>query len=127
LRCNLRLLSVPIARQVVELGAFEEREKQMSRLKIVGAVLFFAISFALAGQTAALAQEAVQEPGMESFYYPNADVTNGGAHTGNAYAYWGGGRPYDANVYAGDQVVVDETYPARRPRASVRHRASMQH
>jgi hypothetical protein len=29
----------------------------------------------------ALAQEAIQEPGMFAFYYPNLDVLNGGAPT----------------------------------------------
>ena len=97
----------------------------MSKLSIIGTVLIFG----LAGQSAVLGQEAVQEPGMEAFYYPNADVTNSGVYAGNAnsYAYYSGGRPYDANAYAGDQVVVDETYPARRPRSSARHHSSMQH
>ena len=38
----------------------------------------------------AFAQEAIQEPGAFSFYYPNLDVLNGGAPTP---AYWMEGMP----------------------------------
>jgi hypothetical protein len=94
----------------------------MSKFRIVGAVLFFG----LAGQPAAFAQEAVQEPGMEAFYYPNADVTRSGAYAGNAYARWGD-HPYDANAYYDDQVGVNNAYSRRRPAARVYDRSNLQH
>ena len=42
-----------------------------------------AAAMVLSALTAApvFAQAAIQEPGMLSFYYPNLDVLNGGAHT----------------------------------------------
>ncbi|WP_027583094.1 hypothetical protein [Bradyrhizobium sp. Ai1a-2] len=46
-----------------------------------------------------LAQQAIQEPGLQAFYHPNSDVLNSGASGGNrlvndasAYAAMEGGR-----------------------------------
>jgi hypothetical protein len=49
----------------------------MTRFKILSAAAVLSLMFA----TPVFAQEAIQEPGMFSFYYPNNDVLNGGRPT----------------------------------------------
>jgi hypothetical protein len=49
----------------------------MTRFKILGAAAILSLTFA----TPVFAQEAIQEPGMFAFYYPNNDVLNGGRPT----------------------------------------------
>ncbi|SIO17685.1 hypothetical protein SAMN05443247_02567 [Bradyrhizobium erythrophlei] len=49
----------------------------MTRFNILGAAAILSLMFA----TPVFAQEAIQEPGMFAFYYPNNDVLNGGRPT----------------------------------------------
>ena len=49
----------------------------MARFNILGAAAMLSLMFA----TPVFAQEAIQEPGMFAFYYPNNDVLNGGRPT----------------------------------------------
>jgi hypothetical protein len=52
-------------------------EEAMTRFKILGAAAMLSLAFA----TPVFAQEAIQEPGLYAFYYPNNDVLNGGRPT----------------------------------------------
>lgn len=73
----------------------------------------------LAAPLPALAQAAVSEPGMVSFYHPDADILHAGM---GAYGYSAPpayGPPHDANAYAGGGVVVDSY---GRPGRVVHHR-----
>ena len=94
----------------------------MSKLAMAGAMLL-----ALAAPLPAFAQAAVGEPGMVSFYHPNADIL----HTGMGAQGYGRGygappayaaSPYEANAYAGG-LGVDQAYPARRASRPIHHRS----
>jgi hypothetical protein len=84
----------------------------MSKLKFAGAALIFILAIPFA----ACAQEAVQEPGMESFYHPNADVLNAGTYYGNPYAA-SAYAPYEANA----AMAAQDPEPYRRSGAPKRH------
>jgi len=94
----------------------------MSKLAMAGAMLL-----ALAAPLPAFAQAAVGEPGMVSFYHPNADIL----HTGMGAQGYGQGygappayaaSPYEANAYAGGPA-VNQAYRARRPSRPIHHRS----
>jgi hypothetical protein len=86
-----------------------EKEKQMSKPAMVGAVLL-----ALAAPLPAFAQAAVSEPGMASFYHPNADILHSGIGGQSYRAPLANAPPYAANAYAGGPA-GDQAYAGRRP------------
>jgi hypothetical protein len=95
-----------------------DKEKQMTKLAIAGA----AALLALAAPLPVFAQAAVGEPGMVSFYHPNADILHtgeGGYGYGAPPAY---APPYEANAYMGGPV-VEEAYPYQRAHRPVHHRS----
>ncbi len=49
----------------------------MTRFKVFSTAVMLSLMFA----TPVFAQEAIQEPGLFAFYYPNHDVLNGGQPT----------------------------------------------
>jgi hypothetical protein len=96
----------------------QQKEKQMTKLAIAGAAMLFA----LAAPLPVFAQAAVSEPGMVSFYHPNADILHAGP---GAYGYGAPpayAPPYEANAYVGGPV-VDQAYPVRRSGRPVHHRS----
>jgi hypothetical protein len=96
-----------------------DKEKQMTKLAIAGA----AALLALASPLPVFAQAAVGEPGMVSFYHPNADILHtgeGGYGYGAPPAY---APPYEANAYMGGPVVQEEAYPYQRAHRPVHHRS----
>ena len=90
----------------------------MTKLAIGGAAMLFA----LAAPLPVFGQAAVSEPGMVSFYHPNADILHAGP---GAYGYGAPpayAPPYQAHAYVGGPV-AEETYPYRRANRSVHHRS----
>jgi hypothetical protein len=81
----------------------------MSKAAMVGAVLLV-----LAAPLPAFAQAAVSEPGMASFYHPNADILHSEMGGQGYRAPPANAPPYAANAYAGGPA-ADQAYPARRP------------
>src|ERR1700743_597899 len=95
------------------------KEKKMSRLATLGA----AAILALAAPLPVFAQAAVSEPGMVSFYHPNADILHAGM---SAYGYRGApgnASPYGAHAYMGGPIVVQEAYPHQRSRPPTHYRS----
>lgn len=89
----------------------------MSKLVAIAAAAILAFVM----PSPASAQAAVSEPGLASFYHPNADVLRAGP---GAYGYGYGGPPaygpaYEAQAYAGGPMVVA---PTSRP---VQHRSRL--
>jgi len=88
------------------------KEKQMSRLASIGA----AAILVLAAPLPVFAQAAISEPGMVSFYHPNADILHAGP---SAYGY---APPYEAHAMGGPPV-VQEAYPYQRSRPAAHYRS----
>jgi hypothetical protein len=79
-----------------------------------------AVLLALAAPLPAFAQAAVSEPGMASFYHPNADILHSEMGGQGYRAPTASVPPYAANAYAGGPV-GDQAYPARRPGRPLHH------
>ena len=95
----------------------------MKKLTLAGA----ATLLALAAPAAVFARAAVSEPGMVSFYHPDADIlhTGQGGHGYGGYGYGGPpayAPPYEAHAYVGGPV-VEEAFPATRSGRTVHHRS----